>query len=261
MVLGDPAQAGGGFPNRVFHALLLVHVRGVRARDRFYQERHAGAQDDDRERQPQGPLHDPLVERRLVLRPPGGRLPHLDADGVKAAAELNELRSELAAVKADRADVVADRQRIDIERIKLLEVSLMAAEDKRRIEAEYNTKDNILRKTKEELEDVQDQLRSTRTEIARTQDLSEQMSNELRELRLIRASRIWRMMAPLRWVLNSLYHLPGITFLLQHRTLTLQPINHLVLRSENSWTAIDHDPQFILLNNKSIFSLYHICIK
>ena len=197
---------------------------------------------------------DAIIEgnRTLInsLEQIGKRLPHLDADGVKAAAELTELRSELAAVKADRANVDADRQRIDIERIKLLEVSLMATKDKRRIEAKYNAKDNILRKTKNELEDVQDQLRSTRTEIARTQDLSEQMSNELRELRLIRDSRIWRMMAPLRWMLNSVYHLPGITFLLQHRTLTLQPIHHLVQRSEHSWTAIDHDPQFILLNNK-----------
>ena len=202
----------------------------------------------------QGHNLDAIIEgnRTLIdsLEKIGKRLPHLDADGVKAAAELAELRSELAAVKADRANVDADRQRIDIERIKLLEVSLMATQDKRRLEAEYKVKDNILHKTIDELTDVQDQLRNTKTEMARVQELSEQMSNELDELRAIRASRIWRMTAPVRWMLNSLYHLPAVTFLSQHRTLTLQPINHLVQRSEHSWTATDHDPQFILLNNR-----------
>ena len=208
-----------------------------------------------------------IEENRMLiqsLEQVGRRLPHLDADGVKAAAESSQLRNELAGVKADRADLDADRQRIDTERIKLLEISLMAAEDKRRLEADYKIKEDLLHsleadykikedllhKTADELTEVQDQLHSTRIEIAGSKELSKQISNEMHELRLIRASRTWRMTAPLRWMLSSLYRLPGVTFLLQHRNLTLQAINHLERHSEHSWIAVDHDPQFLLLNNR-----------
>lgn len=221
--------------------------------DRLLNELNSSASANRREQIQQHNLDAIIEENRTLiesLEQIGRRLPHLDADGVKAAAELSELRSELAAVRADRADVDADRQRIDMERIKLLEVSLTTTEDKRRLEAEYKIKDNILQKTADELADVQDQLRSSKAEVARAQDVSEQISNELHELRHIRDSRFWRMTAPLRWMLNRLYHIPGVTFLLQHKTLKLQPIHHLQQQSGRSWAAIDHDPQFLLSNNR-----------
>ena len=171
-----------------------------------------------------------------------------DDNSIETVIVAENLHHELNALREDRARVDADRQRIDIERIKLLDENNSLVSDKKRLEGELAaSKDEVNDSTGRRFE-LERKLEQLREEFSQVREDLQAATAEVEELRAIRDSRIWRMTAPLRRVVGAIYRFQGATFVLQHRKLSLQPLQHLKQISEFAWESVDHDPQFQLVN-------------